>query len=158
MHYRENRLGSEKDEVPVSLPNDESSFWSALATAYLLCGTSYAAVFTLGVNVNGSGSVIRNPTNSSYPAGVVVVLTATPATNWFFAVPGSPRGSGFQPDGSRGILAWCSWGCDFGTGRRMRPELSGWKPDLPRLPGSSNRTRSRSDGLTLSRASARHCT
>jgi hypothetical protein len=43
-----------------------------------------AATYTLTLNISGSGSVSRNPTNSVYPAGVSVVLTATPASNWLF--------------------------------------------------------------------------
>jgi len=41
--------------------------------------------FTLTTNVSGSGSVARNPNASSYVAGTVVTLTATPAANFQFS-------------------------------------------------------------------------
>ena len=44
-----------------------------------------AATFTLTINVSGSGTVSRNPTNSAYPGGATVILTATPAADWLFA-------------------------------------------------------------------------
>ncbi|MFC1765740.1 hypothetical protein ACFL6U_27155 [Planctomycetota bacterium] len=41
--------------------------------------------YTLAVNTVGSGSVTRNPTGSSYPAGTEVALVATPAAGWYFS-------------------------------------------------------------------------
>jgi hypothetical protein len=38
-----------------------------------------AASYTLTINTDGGGTVGRNPTNSLYPAGSVVTLTAAPA-------------------------------------------------------------------------------
>lgn len=45
---------------------------------------TFGATHTLTVNINGSGTVSRNPTNSTYPDGVVVTLTANPASGWLF--------------------------------------------------------------------------
>jgi uncharacterized repeat protein (TIGR02543 family) len=56
-----------------------------LAVSCFVSLSAHAAVFTLNINVSGSGTVSRNPTNSSYPEGSVVILTATPAANWTFA-------------------------------------------------------------------------
>ena len=47
--------------------------------------TSSGATHTLTINVSGSGTVTRNPTNSVYPSGATVILTALPAANWLFA-------------------------------------------------------------------------
>jgi hypothetical protein len=44
-----------------------------------------AASFVLTLQTNGLGTIQRNPTNSVYPAGSVVTLTATPANGWFFS-------------------------------------------------------------------------
>jgi hypothetical protein len=46
---------------------------------------SAAAVYTLTIQTNGQGSVTRNPTNSAYPSGSVVTITATPAAGWYFS-------------------------------------------------------------------------
>jgi hypothetical protein len=43
-----------------------------------------AASYALTVDTSGSGTVSRNPTNSSYPEGSVVILTAAPGQGWFF--------------------------------------------------------------------------
>ncbi len=52
----------------------------------LLVGSSHAAGFTLTINVVGSGSVSRNPTNSVYPSGVTVTLTAiSNDPSWYFS-------------------------------------------------------------------------
>src|SRR6266852_2772107 len=58
-----------------------------LASLVCLLGpiTSDAAVYTLSINTNGSGTVSRNSTNSVYPQGAVVTLTALPASGWLFA-------------------------------------------------------------------------
>ncbi len=41
--------------------------------------------YTLTTTVNGSGSVSRSPTGTSFPGGTVVTLTATPAANYDFS-------------------------------------------------------------------------
>jgi pectate lyase len=41
--------------------------------------------FTLNISVTGSGSVSRSPNQSTYPAGTMVTLTATPAANFRFS-------------------------------------------------------------------------
>ena len=56
-----------------------------LAIFLTLPTLSLAAAYTLTVNTNGSGTVTRNPTNSVYPQGAVVTLTAIPASGWMFA-------------------------------------------------------------------------
>lgn len=51
----------------------------------LTTAIGYSATYTLTVNTNGSGSVSRNPTNSVYPGGSTVTLTALPADGWAFS-------------------------------------------------------------------------
>jgi len=52
---------------------------------FLVLAINASAInFTLTVNTQGSGTVTRNPNNSSYPLGATVTVTATPATNWHF--------------------------------------------------------------------------
>jgi hypothetical protein len=46
---------------------------------------AFAATYTLTVQIQGSGTVSRNPTNSVYPEGAVVTITATPGAGWYFA-------------------------------------------------------------------------
>ncbi len=41
--------------------------------------------YTLTVNVNGSGSVTKNPDRATYPCGTVVNLTAIPDSGWSFS-------------------------------------------------------------------------
>jgi hypothetical protein len=41
--------------------------------------------YTLTVNVDGSGVVIKNPNQPTYTEGIVVTLTAIPATGWSFS-------------------------------------------------------------------------
>ena len=53
--------------------------WSAFTN------DSGAATYTLTIQTNGSGSVNRNPTNSSYPGGSVVTITAVPSQGWYFS-------------------------------------------------------------------------
>ncbi len=50
-----------------------------------IVGTASATSYTLTVTNEGSGTVTRNPTNSSYPAGVTVIVTATPNSGSYFA-------------------------------------------------------------------------
>lgn len=60
---------------------------SVLFAAVLLTlgSNADAAGFTLTVNVVGSGSVTKNPTNSVYPSGAVVTITASNSVGWDFA-------------------------------------------------------------------------
>src|SRR5215471_6479958 len=51
----------------------------------LLAAKADATGYTLTINIQGSGTVARNPTNSVYPSGAVVTLTATPAAGWIFS-------------------------------------------------------------------------
>jgi Divergent InlB B-repeat domain/Immunoglobulin I-set domain len=60
-----------------------SGLWVALS--FLFASESSAAVYTLTIQTNGSGSITRNPTNSVYPAGSVVTVTATPDSGWYFS-------------------------------------------------------------------------
>jgi hypothetical protein len=57
------------------------------AAVLLILGSNMEAVgFTLTINVVGSGSVNRTPTNSSYPSGATVILTAiSNDPSWFFS-------------------------------------------------------------------------
>src|SRR5689334_6900490 len=56
-----------------------------IALSFLFAKESAAAVYTLTVQTNGSGAITRNPTNSVYPAGSVVTVTATPNSGWYFS-------------------------------------------------------------------------
>jgi hypothetical protein len=60
-----------------------------MAFASILClawaGQAQATGYTLTVYSQGSGTIAENPTNSSYPSGVTVTLTAAPSTGWYFA-------------------------------------------------------------------------
>jgi hypothetical protein len=51
----------------------------------LVAQISSAVTYTLTINTNGSGNVSRNPTNSFYPQGAVVTITATPGSGWVFS-------------------------------------------------------------------------
>jgi hypothetical protein len=52
----------------------------------LLVGSSHATGFTLTINVIGSGTVNRDPTNSIYPSGANVILTAiSNDPSWYFS-------------------------------------------------------------------------
>ncbi len=57
----------------------------ALFLCLLITSTAGATSYTLTVSAQGSGAVTKNPTNATYPAGVVVTLTATPSNGWYFA-------------------------------------------------------------------------
>lgn len=56
--------------------------------AFLLClfipCTANAVGYTLSVSSQGSGMVTKDPTNSTYPAGVTVIVTAAPDAGWYF--------------------------------------------------------------------------
>src|SRR5690349_15090233 len=60
---------------------------ASLSIAFVILAqlTAWAAVTTLAVNINGSGSVSLNPTNSVYPQGAVVTATALPSSGWKFS-------------------------------------------------------------------------
>jgi hypothetical protein len=57
--------------------------WVALGFAFVK--ESAGAVYTLTLQTNGSGAITRNPTNSVYPAGSVVTVTASPDSGWYFS-------------------------------------------------------------------------
>ncbi len=46
---------------------------------------TFIQLYTLTVNIKGSGFVIKNPDQTGYPEGSVVTLTAVPAAGWSFA-------------------------------------------------------------------------
>ena len=57
-----------------------------ISSVLLLCGcyAGAAATHTLTIHTNGAGIVNRNPTNSVYPQGAVVTLTAIASNGWMF--------------------------------------------------------------------------
>jgi uncharacterized repeat protein (TIGR02543 family) len=57
-----------------------------ISSLFLLCSchTGAAATQTLTIHTNGAGIVNRNPTNSVYPQGAVVTLTAIASNGWMF--------------------------------------------------------------------------
>ncbi len=63
----------------------------------LFAAQALAASYTLTINVTGSGSVGRNPTNTSYPAGATVTVTAVPQTGWLFSGWTGDETSGANP-------------------------------------------------------------
>ena len=67
--------------------NNKMAVFQVLLTAcFLLFGCSlHATGYTITTGTNGSGTVTRIPSNSLYPASSTVVVTATPATGWYFA-------------------------------------------------------------------------
>ena len=70
------------------------SLWASIL---LLTGQAIAAAtHTLTINTNGSGTVSRNPTNSVYPNGAVVTITAGPADGWLFGSWGGDATALFQ--------------------------------------------------------------
>lgn len=56
-----------------------------LLSAIMGCLSGFGATHTLTTHTNGNGTVARNPTNSVYPNGSVVTITALPASGWAFA-------------------------------------------------------------------------
>ena len=76
-----------------------SAIFSALLTACLLLfsGSVYAVGYTITTGTNGSGTVTRSPNNSLYPASSTVVVTATPATGWYFAGWSGSIGDAINP-------------------------------------------------------------
>jgi hypothetical protein len=61
--------------------------WTVLASILWLAltGQAQATNYTMTLYSQGSGTIAENPTNTSYPSGVTVTLTAAPSTGWFFA-------------------------------------------------------------------------
>ncbi|HEV2695161.1 MAG TPA: hypothetical protein VG347_19865 [Verrucomicrobiae bacterium] len=59
--------------------------WIAACLFLFTAINSRATGYTLTVAAQGSGTVIRNPANSSYPAGATVAITATPDAGWYFS-------------------------------------------------------------------------
>ena len=57
----------------------------SLLALFLMVQSAGAGIFTLTVTAQGSGTVTRNPSNSSYPSNVVVAVTATPNAGWYFS-------------------------------------------------------------------------
>jgi len=51
----------------------------------LLADRAGAISYTLTVSAQGSGTVTKNPTNSTYPRHSIVMVTATPDAGWYFA-------------------------------------------------------------------------
>jgi hypothetical protein len=68
---------------------NHKTLWAGLSILLLqsfLGGTAGAASYTLTLNISGSGTVLRNPTNSVYPSGATVTLTAiSNSPTWYFA-------------------------------------------------------------------------
>ena len=62
-----------------------SCFKLSLLMWLAIASTASATSYTLTVTSQGSGTVTRNPANSSYPAGVTVIVTATPGSGSYFA-------------------------------------------------------------------------
>jgi hypothetical protein len=50
-----------------------------------LVDSSTSTQYSLAVDVNGSGSVVADPSGGTYPADTTVVLTATPDVGWTFS-------------------------------------------------------------------------
>ena len=50
-----------------------------------LVGLRASGTHPLTISIQGSGNVVRNPNFERYPAGSVVTLTATPASDWLFS-------------------------------------------------------------------------
>ena len=66
--------------------------------------------YTLTVSTVGSGSVAKNPDQSTYHYGDVVTLTATPATGWSFSgwsggLTGSANPATITIDGNKVVTA-----------------------------------------------------
>jgi hypothetical protein len=57
----------------------------AFLLSLLLPSVTRATSYTLTVSSQGSGTVTKNPTNTTYPAGVTVIVTAAPDAGWYFA-------------------------------------------------------------------------
>ena len=66
-----------------------NAFEIVVKLAFIFCllmfSTAGARGYSLTVSAHGSGTVTKNPTNSNYPKGATVIVTATPNTGWYFA-------------------------------------------------------------------------
>ena len=81
-----------------------------IATNTVVTATFTQDEYTLTVNTVGSGSVAKNPDQSTYHYGDVVTLTATPVTGWAFTVwsgdlTGGANPATFTLDGNKIITA-----------------------------------------------------
>jgi hypothetical protein len=56
-----------------------------LVLCFFLSHSAAAVNYRLNVSAVGSGSVTKNPTNSTYPSGATVTVTATPSNGWYFS-------------------------------------------------------------------------
>ena len=78
--------------------NKSALFQTLLTSCLLLFGCSlHATGYTITTGTNGSGTVTRSPNNSLYPASSTVVVTATPATGWYFAGWSGSIGDAINP-------------------------------------------------------------
>jgi len=73
-------------------------------------GTVTLREFTLGVTLDGSGSVTKNPNQATYPYGTVVQLTATANTGWTFSswsgnLSGSTNPASITMNGNKSVTA-----------------------------------------------------
>ncbi|MBE3136372.1 MAG: hypothetical protein IMZ43_03125 [Thermoplasmata archaeon] len=73
-------------------------------------GTVTLREFTLGVTLDGSGSVTKNPNQATYPYGTVVQLTATANTGWTFGswsgnLSGSTNPASITMNGNKSVTA-----------------------------------------------------
>ncbi len=78
--------------------NKSALFLTLLTSCLLLFGCSlHATGYTITTGTNGSGTVTRSPNNSLYPASSTVVVTATPATGWYFSGWSGSIGDAINP-------------------------------------------------------------
>jgi hypothetical protein len=73
-------------------------------------GTVTLREFTLGVTLDGSGSVAKNPNQATYPYGTVVQLTAVADSGWIFSswggnLSGSTNPASITINGNRSVIA-----------------------------------------------------
>lgn len=78
--------------------------------AFAPTGGGGTGPFTLTTTTSGSGSITRNPNASTYAAGTVVTLTATPISGWSFAgwsgaVTGSTNPTTVTMDANKSVTA-----------------------------------------------------
>jgi hypothetical protein len=77
-----------------------------------------AANYTLTVNIVGSGSVTKNPSDATYPSGTIVTLTAVPAVNWTFQswsgdISGTQNPINITMTGNKTVAATFTQGMQF---------------------------------------------
>lgn len=73
-------------------------------------GTVILREFTLGISIDGSGSVTKNPNQATYPYGTVVQLTATANIGWTFSswtgnLSGSTNPTSITMTGNKSVTA-----------------------------------------------------